>query len=121
MKSLTAQKKQTLLFCDNYGQAGALNFYADKYHLPQAHSSNASFLYWLPDDIRIVNMILLTDDEEEMAKPFIKDFFSAILNDSITTRYARERGNLIITLKGANDAFNQMFKEKIEADKATLK
>ncbi len=91
-------------------------FYAEKYNLPQVHSDNASFLYWLPDSIQIKNLILLTDDEEEMSKPFIKDFSSAILNDSITTPYARERGNLIITLKGANNAFNQMFKQKIKAD-----
>jgi len=40
------------------------------------------------------------------------------LNDSIVSPYARERGDLIITLKGANDAFNQMFKEKIAKDRA---
>jgi 4-amino-4-deoxy-L-arabinose transferase-like glycosyltransferase len=114
----SVEKKQTVLFCDNYGQAGAVSFYGKKYHLPQAYSDNASFLYWLPDSSRVVNLILLTDDEHEMEYPFIKDFSSAILNDSITNPYARERGSLIITLKGANDAFNQMFREKIKKDKA---
>jgi hypothetical protein len=117
----STEQKQTILFCDNYGQAGALNFYAAKYHLPQAYSDNASFLYWLPDGIKITNLILFTDDKNEMQYPFIKDFTSATLSDSITTAYARERGDLIITLKGANAAFNQMFKEKIEKDKAAFK
>src|ERR1035437_731573 len=117
----STEKKHTILFCDNYGQAGAVNFYAKKYHLPQAYSDNASFLYWLPDSIHIDNIILLTDDEEEMQKPFIKNFSSAILNDSVTTPYARERGDLIITLKGAKDDFNKIFKEKIEKDKAAFK
>lgn len=112
------EKKHTVLFCDNYGQAGAVNLYGKKYHLPEAYSDNASFLYWLPDTSRVVNVVLLTDDQQEMEHPFIKDFASAILNDSVTTPYARERGDLIITLKGANDAFNKMFKEKIEKDKA---
>ena len=115
------EKKRTILFCDNYGQAGAVNFYAAKYHLPQAYSDNASFLYWLPDSTHIDNVIILTDDQDEMQHSFIKDFSSAILNDSITTPYARERGDIIITLIGANDAFNQMFKEKIEKDKAAFK
>jgi len=112
------EKKETVLFCDNYGQAGAVNFYGKKYGLPEAYSDNASFLYWLPNTNRIVNVLLLTDDEQEMEHPFIKDFSSAVLNDSITTPYARERGDLIITLKGANDAFNKMFREKIAKDKA---
>jgi hypothetical protein len=114
----STEKKQCVLFCDNYGQAGAVNFYAKKYHLPQAYSDNASFLYWLPDSIHFVNLILLTDDEHEMEHPFIKDFNSAVLSDSITTPYARERGDLILTLKGANDAFDQMFRDKIAKDKA---
>ena len=71
----------------------------------------------LPDTGRLVNIVLLTDDRNEMQHAFIKDFSAAVLNDSITTPYARERGDLIITLKGANEAFNQMFKEKIAKDK----
>jgi len=114
----STEKRQTVLFCDNYGQAGAVNFYAEKYHLPQAYSDNASFLYWLPDSIHFVNLILLTDDVHEMEHPFIKDFNYAVLSDSITTPYARERGDLILTLKGANDAFDQMFRDKIAKDKA---
>ena len=117
----STEKKQTILFCDNYGMAGAVNFYAAKYHLPQAYSDNASFLYWLPDSVHIHNLILVTDDEGEMQKPFIKNFSSAILNDSVTNFYAREKGDLIITLKNANNDFNKFFKEKIEKDKAAYK
>ncbi|HEY6975908.1 MAG TPA: glycosyltransferase family 39 protein [Chitinophagaceae bacterium] len=116
-----AEKQHTILFCDNYGQAGAANFYAKKYHLPYAYSDNASFLYWLPDSMHIDNIILVTDDQQEMQHDFIKDFQYAAVNDSVTNAYARERGSLIITLKGANEAFNQMFKEKIKDDKAQFK
>ena len=115
------EKKHTILFCDNYGMAGAVTFYAKKYHLPGAYSDNASFLYWLPENMHIDNLLLLTDDKNEMQHDFIKNFSSAILTDSITTPMARERGDLIILLKGANDAYNQMFKEKIEMDKAACK
>ena len=117
----SAEKKQTILFCDNYGMAGAVNFYATKYHLPQAYSDNASFLYWLPDSVHIHNLILVTDDQNEMQHDFIKNFSSALLNDSVTNFYAREKGDLIITLKNANDDFNNFFKEKIEKDKAAFK
>ncbi|MFI5186727.1 MAG: glycosyltransferase family 39 protein [Chitinophagales bacterium] len=115
------EKKHTILFCDNYGMAGAVTFYAKKFHLPGAYSDNASFLYWLPENIHIDNLLLLTDDKNEMQHDFIKNFSTAVLTDSITTPMAREHGDLIILLKGANNAFNQMFKEKIEKDKAAFR
>ncbi len=117
----STEKKHTILFCDNYGEAGAVCFYAEKYHLPQAYSDNASFLYWMPDTLHIDNLLLLTDDENEMQHPFIKNFSSAFLSDSVTNIYAREHGSLIILLKGANADFNKMFKEKIEKDRAAFK
>ena len=117
----SSEKQHTILFCDNYGEAGAVNFYGKKYHLPEAYSDNASFLYWLPHSMHIDNIILLTDDQQEMQHAFIKNFSYAVVNDSVTNVYARERGSLIITLKGANEAFNQMFREKIEKDKAEFK
>jgi hypothetical protein len=115
------EKQHTILFCDNYGQAGAVNFYAEEYRIPHPYSDNASFLYWLPDSMHIDNIILVTDDRQEMQHDFIKDFLYAAVNDSITNVFAREQGSLIITLKGANEAFNQMFKEKIKDDKAQFK
>ncbi len=111
------EKKHTFIFADNYGQAGALNFYGKKLGLPIVHSDNASFLYWLPDSIKITNLILITDDKQEMQHDFIKDFSSAEVTDSITNMYVREKGSLIITLKGANEKLNKMFREKIRKDK----
>jgi len=113
-----AEKKSTFIFADNYGQAGAINYYGRKYNFPTVYSNNASFLYWLPDSVHIENLLLITDDQQEMQHPFIKDFQSAVVYDSITHPYAREHGSLIIIMKGANEKFNQMFKEKIAQDKA---
>lgn len=115
------EKKHAIIFADNYGQAGAINYYGKAYDLPAAYSDNASFLYWLPDSLHLDNVIMITDDKEEMQHPFIKNFSSAVLNDSITNQYARENGSLIITLKGANEKMNQMFIEKIKKDKAKFK
>ena len=111
------EKNRTIIFADNYGEAGALNFYGKQYHLPTAYSNNASFLYWLPDNLHIDNLIIVTDDQQEMQHDFLKDFSSVILYDSVTNIYAREKGSLIIIMKGANEKFNQMFREKIKKDK----
>jgi len=117
--SLTEEeKKNTFIFADNYGEAGAINYYGKKYNLPMVYSNNASFLYWLPDSLYVDNLLLITDDQQEMQHDFLKDFSSVILWDSITHPYAREHGSLIIIMKGANEKFNQMFSEKIKKDKA---
>jgi hypothetical protein len=120
--SLSAdEKERTIIFADNYGQAGAINYYGKPYDLPTAYSDNASFLYWIPDSLHLDNVILITDDKEEMQHSFIKDFSSAVLSDSITNKYARENGSLILILKGANEKMNQMFREKIKQDKERFK
>ena len=115
------EKKNTIIFAGNYGEAGAINYYGKAYGLPVAYSNSASFLYWMPDSLYIDNMILISDDKEVMQNSFLKEFSSAVLSDSITNQYAREKGSLIITLKGANEKLNQMFSEKIKQDKERFK
>lgn len=112
------EKAHTLLFCDNYGEAGAVNYYGPKYHLPPAYSDNASFLYWMPAVYdRFDVLLLVTDDRQEMEHRFIKEFQWVRLVDSIANPYAREHGSLIILLKGPSDAFRQAFREKIDKDR----
>ena len=113
------EKKKTLVFCDNYGQAGAVNYYGPQFGLPEAFSDNASFLYWMPQHPDFDNIVLLTDDQQEMQHAFIKNFRSALLADSVTHPFAREKGDLIIVLKGADAAFKKFFTEKI--NKARIK
>jgi hypothetical protein len=114
----STEKAHTLLFCDNYGEAGAVNYYGPKYHLPPAYSDNASFLYWMPRDYdRFDVLLLVTDDKQEMQHRFIKEFKAVRLADSITNPYAREDGSLIILMKGPSDAFRKAFRNKIDRNK----
>ena len=115
----STEKQQTFLFCDNYGEAAAVNYYGRPYGLPPAYSDNASFLYWMPaqgfDSSSV--MILVTDDEQEMQHAFIKEFQYAAATDSITNPYAREHGTLIILFKGPSERMRAAFREKIQKDK----
>ena len=114
----SAEKAHTFLFCDNYGEAGAVNYYGPRYHLPPVYSDNASFLYWMPDNFYQFNTLLLvTDDKAEMQHAFIREFASVTLVDSITTPYAREAGSLIILMKGPSPTFRKAFRDKIDRDK----
>jgi hypothetical protein len=113
----SVQRANTIIFGDNYGMAGAINYYGKKYGLPQAYSDNASFLYWIPDSIRFQNLVLVESDPHEMEYDFIKQFNSAVIMDSVTNPYARERGTAIMLLKGASDGFRKFYTEKLNADK----
>jgi 4-amino-4-deoxy-L-arabinose transferase-like glycosyltransferase len=113
----SAQRANTIIFCDNYGMAGAIDYYREKYHLPEAYSDNASFLYWIPDSLRFNNLVLLTDDQQEMQHDFIKEFDHAAVVGRVTNPYAREFGTQIILLSGASDKFRKFFADKIQADR----
>jgi 4-amino-4-deoxy-L-arabinose transferase-like glycosyltransferase len=113
----TAQQRNTFIFCDNYGMAGAINYYRKKYHLPEAYSDNASFLYWIPDNLTFQNLVLLENDPNEMQYPFISDFSKATLTDSVSNPYAREYGTAIVLLVGADEKFKKFFSDKLRADR----
>ena len=115
------EKKETVIFCDNYGLAGAVDFYRKKYQLPEPYSDNGSFLYWIPQPLHVSNIIVVTPDTQEMQHDFVKEFQSAQAIDSITNPYAREKGSLIILFKGASEKFNQYLQQQLNRKVATLK
>lgn len=115
------EQVQTLIFCNNYGMAGAVNYYGRKYGLPEAYSDNASFLYWIPDTVPARHLILVTRDADELQHDYIKYFATARFTDSVTNPYAREYGDRIMLATGANDGFRKMFKDKIAASRQKLK
>jgi lipoprotein signal peptidase len=111
------QQANTIIFCDNYGMAGAINYYRKKYGLPEAYSDNASFLYWIPDTLHFQNIVLIENDPDEMQHDFVKHFSKAVITDSITNPYAREKGTAIMLLTGASDIFRKEFNDKLTADR----
>jgi hypothetical protein len=56
------QKKNCVIYANNYGQAGAIDFYGKKYNLPSPIGVNDSYVFWAPDSIKATNFII-TDDE----------------------------------------------------------
>ncbi len=114
------EQKQTVIFANNYGMAGAINYYRKKYKLPEAYSDNASFLYWLPDSVSFRNLVLVTSNQNELAQDYIKYFTSARITDSVTTPFAREHGDLIMLGTGADERFQKFYTQKILQDKKDL-
>jgi len=93
-----AQQK-CLIWGGHYGHAGALNFYRKQYNLPQAHSFNASFVDWVPDDLDIAWQIQVEDSYLNGS-----DWFhSVVLLDSIENKYARDPGYIYLKSQPKTD------------------
>lgn len=110
--------EQTLILCDNYGQAGAINYYAKdvKY---TAVSFNADYINWFNLDKRYDNLIRVKDyntKENELisSSPF---FESGFIGDSVTNPFAREYGTTIFVFKKARIDIRDRIEKEIEKNK----
>jgi hypothetical protein len=110
-------KENTLVLCDNYGQAGAINYFA-KQKL-KAVSFNADYINWFDLSKRYENLIRVKEAEEvnvelQETSTFFQD---SILADSITNQYAREYGTGIFVFIGAKIDIRQRIKDEIDEKK----
>jgi hypothetical protein len=114
----TDSNSQTIIWCDNYGQAGAINFYLHDKNI-QAYSLNADYIDWIPLDKKIQHVILVQDqtDDDPERKREASLFESVAFFGEITNPYSREQHTKIYVLKNATADINRIIKEEIEETK----
>jgi hypothetical protein len=109
-----ADKEHTLLLCDNYGQAGAINYYSVTKNIG-AVSMNADYINWFRLDKEIRNVILIqeaSDDDPDRNKE--RPLFETVERvGEITNPYAREKGTCIYVLKNAKADINELLRKEI--------
>lgn len=110
----TPNPSQTLILCDNYGQAGAINYYTTGEI--KAVSFNADYINWFNLEPQYINLIRIIsykekDDEFKKTAPY---FNSAVLADSISNKYAREYKTMIFVFTTAKVDVNRRIKSEIE-------
>ncbi len=104
-------KAHTLVICDNYGQAGAINFYTrENIH---AVSMNADYINWFNLDAKILHAISIKEKKnlELVIEKKIFDSITAIA--SVNNMYAREKGTTIFFLSSPKVDLNRLLKEEI--------
>ena len=115
--STLQNKKNTLILCDNYGQAGAINYYTTQ--KIRAVTFNADYINWFDLGKKYENLIRVkeqgeTSDEFKETSPF---FQKSLVADSITNKFAREFGATIFAFTGAKNDIRERLKNEIDEKK----
>jgi hypothetical protein len=110
--------EQTLILCDNYGQAGAINYYS-KHKAIQASSFHADYINWLNLDKKIINVILVKEyDDEDKDRKVEKPLFDTVfLANTRISQFAREQVISIYVLRGAQVDINKRIQDEMNRKK----
>lgn len=113
-----SDKKHTIVLCDNYGQAGAINFYS-RFKNIRAVTMNADYINWIPLDEEIKNVILVqnADDDDKERKKEQPLFQKVALTGKIENPYAREQGTSIYILLDAKVSINKILESDIRENR----
>ena len=115
--SKVPNKERTLILCDNYGQAGAINYYTQQ--KLKAVSFNADYIDWFDLTKKYENLIRVKQaweagNELKETSPF---FETSIIAGSITNKYSREFGTTIFAFIGTKIDINKRIKDEIDEKK----
>jgi 4-amino-4-deoxy-L-arabinose transferase-like glycosyltransferase len=110
-------KEKTLILCDNYGQAGAINYYTRQ--KIKAVSFNADYIDWFDLTKNYENLIRIKQSNEVEAelKETSPVFETSTIVGSITNKYSREFGTTIFAFIGAKIDVNKKIKNEIDEKK----
>lgn len=115
--ALLPNPEKTLVLCDNYGQAGAINYYSKEGI--KAVSFNADYVNWFDLTIAYKNLIRIKDYEEKSTEfeetgPYFK---SSAIAGEITNKFAREYKTTIFVFTDAKININKRIEAEIKAEK----
>ena len=65
-----AERAQTAIFCENYGEAGAIDLFGPKYGLPQAISGHQNYFFWGPRGYTGTMMIVIGSSNTDLKELF---------------------------------------------------
>jgi len=110
--NMIENKNAAFIYCENYGQAGAITVIGKKYALPQAVCFHESFRYWIPKTFEpdITSFVYIND---EMGDD-VKMLFAKITEvGRISNPDAREFGTAVYLCEDPVRSFNLFWARRI--------
>ena len=110
-------KSHTLILCDNYGQAGAINYYTNQ-NL-KAVSFNADYINWFDLTVRYKNVIRVKEQGDTAIElQETSSFFqNSIVAASVKNKYAKEFGTTLFLFTGAKIDIRKRIENEIKEAK----
>jgi hypothetical protein len=107
---------RTVIICDNYGQAGGINYYSKIPGL-RALTMNADYLYWFDLEEKVDNLILVWEKDEEITSRETGFFEEYRVIGQVRHPLAREIGTKVHFLRGAKLNINEILEGEIAEEK----
>jgi len=106
-------KNSAFIYCENYGEAGAVTVIGKKYGLPDPVSFNESFKYWIPKQFNdeVTTLIYVNNEMGEDVKSLFRDI---TLEGAISNPDAREFGTSVWLCRDPAESFNKFWSERIK-------
>lgn len=90
-QSLTpGEQAQTAIFCDNYGEAAAIDFFGWKYGLPKAISGHQNYFLWGPRSYTGEIVIVIGESRDATEKVFASVEVAATLHNPYALWYENQ-------------------------------
>ncbi len=88
------EPQKSMIYCENYGQAGAISVIGKKYQLPEPISFGDSFIYWIPRsfDEEVESFIYINDELGEDIQDLFQDI---VIVGRVSNPNAREYGTTV--------------------------
>lgn len=103
------QQKHTIIFADNYGEAGALAAYQKKYNLPQVVCLNSSFALWAPESLKADYIIYVSDDNDVSdLKPVVESYKRV---GGVDNKLSREYGTGIFLITHPSPVLEKVYQQ----------
>ncbi len=111
-------KRNTIIYCRNYGQTGSLQFYGKGEDFKKRTiGDNGSFLLWIPAGLNFKHLIFVGHDMPEADDEVFQHFEKSTLIDSVTNIYSRQLGDKIIFFEHADDKAAKLAREGLSEER----
>lgn len=90
------QRDEVVIIASNYGQAGALEYWSERYGLPRVVSGHNSYSFWSPEELEIDTVVVIGGSEDDVRAVFAEVERAGTLEHP----WALENGRVIWLARG---------------------
>lgn len=105
-------KNHVLIYCENYGQASAVNILGKKYGLPEPVSFSDNYYFWFPKKIPATTDTFIYVNDE-LGEDISKLFTDIKLVGKISDPLAREYGTQVYLCQKPKSSFSEFWNKRV--------